>query len=62
MWAQDPCPCGDGGGGGPAPPPPGGCPPCPVAIDEKIIFLVIIALLFGIYIIYKQTIKVKTSI
>jgi hypothetical protein len=50
LWAQEP------------PPPP---PPTPVGlvpIDEGTVILLIIALLFGIYIIYKQTIKRKTSI
>ncbi|WP_310560257.1 hypothetical protein [Flavobacterium sp.] len=37
------------------PPPPPGLP-----IDENILFLLVIALLFGIYIIYKQKINIKT--
>jgi hypothetical protein len=36
------------------PPPPPGLP-----IDENIMILVVIALLFGIYIIYKQSVKRK---
>ena len=40
-----------------APPPPPGAP-----IDDNALILLIIALLFGIYIIYKRTIKAKTSI
>ncbi|MFV8345254.1 hypothetical protein [Flavobacterium sp. ZB4P13] len=39
------------------PPPPPGLP-----IDENIFVLLIIALLFGIYIIYRHYIKTKTTI
>ncbi len=39
------------------PPPPPGTP-----IDENLPFLLIIAILFGIYIIYNQTLKAKKSI
>lgn len=37
------------------PPPPPGVP-----VDENILFLLLTAVLFGIYIIYKQNIKLKT--
>ena len=62
VFSQDPCPCGDGenGSGVPPPPPPALCPPCPVIIDESIIILLIIALVLGVYIIYKHRIKTKT--
>lgn len=59
------CPCGVSngtGGGAGAPPPPGECLPCPISIDESIMVLVIIALVFGIYIIYKNRLKAKTTI
>jgi hypothetical protein len=62
VFSQDPCPCGDGGDGSGVPPPPGGCPPCPVIIDESIMILLIIALVLGVYIIYKHRIKTKTPI
>jgi len=42
---------------GKKPPPPPGLP-----IDENIIILIIIALLFGIYIIYDNRLKAKTPI
>ncbi|NGY36453.1 hypothetical protein FQU23_002890 [Flavobacterium sp. XN-5] len=40
---------------GPGPPPPG------LPIDENILILIIIALLFGIYIIYNHRLKTKAS-
>lgn len=59
------CPCGwDPNGGtssGPAPPP-GECLPCPVSIDESIMTLLITALVFGIYIIYKNNLKTKSPV
>ncbi len=41
---------------GPGPPPPPGTP-----IDENLPFLLIIAILFGIYIIYNQSLKQKNQ-
>jgi hypothetical protein len=41
----------------PPPPPPPGTP-----IDENLVILLIIALLFGIYIIYKDKLKTKSTI
>ena len=63
----DVCPCGeyDGTEGGTAsnpPPPPGTCLPCDVSIDSSIMILLIIALVFGIYIIYRSNLKTKTPI
>ncbi len=63
----DECPCGvyDGSGGGPGsppPPPPGTCLPCPVSIDGSIMVLAVIALVFGIYIIYRNNLKAKSPI
>lgn len=49
----------------PHPPPPTGKRPPPppgLPIDENIIFLLFIAVLFGIYIIYNHNIKTKTPI
>jgi hypothetical protein len=44
----------------PGPPTPGPPPPPPgLPIDENIMILVVIALLFGIYIIYKHSVKRK---
>jgi hypothetical protein len=64
VFPQIECPCGFTTGSATIPPPPGIeiCKPCPVAIDESIMVLVIIALVFGIYIIYKNNLKVKASI
>jgi len=58
------CPCGPyvGSGDGDPPPPPGLCNPCPVPIDESIMILVVIAVLFGVYIIYKNNLKTKSPI
>ena len=39
-----------------APPPPDGFP-----IDENLPFLILIALLFGMYVIYNQTLKTKNQ-
>jgi ABC-type antimicrobial peptide transport system permease subunit len=59
------------GGGPPAPNPAGksngamdGLPPSPpgTPIDENLIILLIIALLFGIYVIYKDRLKTKSPI
>jgi hypothetical protein len=46
------------------PPSPTGKPPGPpgLPIDDNTLMLLIVALLFGIYIIYKRTIKEKASI
>jgi hypothetical protein len=44
-------------GKGLAPPPPPGLP-----IDENLPFLILIAILFGMYVIYNQTLKTKNSI
>ena len=47
----------------PHPPPPTGKKPPPppgLPIDENILIIVMIAVLFGIYIIYNYTIKTKT--
>ena len=47
----------------PHPPPPTGKKPPPppgLPLDENIIILLMIALLFGIYIIYNHSIKTKT--
>lgn len=47
----------------PHPPPPNGRRPPPppgLDIDENILFLLFIAVLFGIYIIYNHNIKTKT--
>ena len=48
-------------GGPPAPSPTGKKPPPPpgLPIDENIMILVVIALLFGMYIIYKHSVKRK---
>ena len=43
--------------GGPAPVPPPGLP-----IDENIIVLILISLIFGIYIIYNHKLKTKTPV
>jgi hypothetical protein len=43
----------------PTPPPP---PPPGLAIDENIFILLSIAILFGVYIIYKNNLKRKSSI
>jgi hypothetical protein len=52
--------------GPPAPSPTGKAPPSPpvlvVPIDENIVILMIMALLFGIYIIYINALKTKTPI
>lgn len=54
---------GNGAGSGPPsptgkkPPPPPGLP-----IDDHIIFLVVGALMFGIYVIYLHSLKTKTSL
>ena len=49
--------------GGPPPPPPPAPPPPPLLpIDENIYIVMIIALLFGIYIIYNNRLKTKTPI
>jgi len=48
---------------GPTPPPPNFKKPPPppgLPIDENILILIIIAILFGIYIIYNHNIKAKT--
>jgi hypothetical protein len=50
LWADPPEP------GPPVPPPVG------LSIDENSMILIIIALLFGIYIIYKNRVKTKTPI
>jgi hypothetical protein len=47
--------------GGP-PPPPAPPPPPLLPIDENIYIVMIIALLFGIYIIYNNRLKTKTPI
>ena len=50
---------------GPHPPPPTGKKPPPppgLPIDENILILVMIAVLFGIYIIYNYNVKAKTPI
>jgi hypothetical protein len=48
---------------GVSPPPPAPPPPPPgLAIDENIFVLLSIAILFGIYIIYKNNIKSKSPI
>ncbi|EIA09228.1 hypothetical protein [Flavobacterium frigoris] len=46
----------------PAPPPPPPPPPPGLAVDENIFVLLSIAILFGIYIIYKNNIKLKSPI
>jgi hypothetical protein len=61
-----------GSGGGPPAPNPAGKsngtaelpPPSPpgTPIDENLIILLIVALLFGIYIIYKDKLKTKSTI
>ena len=48
VYAEDPPP--------PPPPPPPGTP-----IDENLSFLLIIALLFGIYIVYNQSLRQKNQ-
>ncbi|WP_072989049.1 hypothetical protein [Flavobacterium segetis] len=48
-------------GGGITPPPPPPPPPPPgLSIDQNIFILIIIALIFGIYLIYSKTLKIKT--
>ena len=61
FWIMD-LTAGNGAGSGP-PSPTGKKPPPPpgLAIDENIIVLFILALLFGIYIIYTNVIKARTS-
>jgi hypothetical protein len=44
------------------PPPPPPPPPPGLAIDENIFILLSIAILFGVYIIYKNNLKRKSSI
>lgn len=51
-----PSPTGKSAVGGAPPPPPG------MPIDENIFGLIIIAILFGIYIIYRYQLKVKTPL
>ena len=41
----------------PPPPPPPGLP-----IDDNIIYLFIIAVMFGVFIIYRSSIKAKTTV
>jgi len=53
-FAQDPLP--------PGPPPPPGDDIPVVPIDENLFILLLIALLFGIYIIYSHRFKTKTPI
>ena len=48
--------------GGPPPPPAPPPPPPLLPIDENIYIVMIIALLFGIYIIYNNRLKTKTPI
>jgi len=43
------------------PPPPGNTLP-PVPIDNYLLFLVVVSVFFGIYIIYKNKLKQKTPI
>lgn len=53
------------GSGNPNPPPPNGKRPPPppgLPIDENLSILLLIALLFGIYIIYSHRLKTKTPI
>jgi hypothetical protein len=59
------CPCGrtDVGGTSAGPSPPvGECLECPLPIDESIMILLIIAIVFGIYIIYRNNLKTKNPI
>ncbi|MCV9930239.1 hypothetical protein OIU83_21455 [Flavobacterium sp. LS1R49] len=44
------------------PPPPGIPPPPGLPIDESLLFLFVAGLLFGIYIIYRYTLKTKTPV
>lgn len=53
---------GPGGSGPPAPTAKKPPPPPGLSIDENSVFIMILALLFGIYIIYSNTLKTKTPI
>jgi len=63
VFPQD-CPCGIALGDDGLPPPPGlgECLPCPIPIDESVMVLVVIALVFGLYIVYKNNLKEKNPI